>query len=318
MDTVLRVSDIQRFSMHDGPGLRTVVFLKGCPLRCAWCHNPEMQSGRPEMRFVARRCIGCGACAAVCPNGAQQCAPERTFDRRRCGVCGACAAACPAGALEFIGRDRTIEDILAEILRDTPFYGREGGVTLSGGEPMAQAEGALALLAAAKGVGLSTCVETCGAFDPDLAPRLAEFADTILFDMKDTDAARLRENTGADLGAILATLRALDCAGADLALRCVLVPGVNLDERHARKMAELSRSLRHVRFAELLPYHPWGVDKALQTGRTQHVYDSPDPGETEVFASVLLAEGVPVKLRGELHGNYGATREQIADLRGKD
>jgi pyruvate formate lyase activating enzyme len=298
--TLLRVADVQRFSMHDGPGLRTVVFLKGCPLRCRWCHNPEMQSAGPEIRFVARRCIGCGLCATACPRAAQRCAPERSIDRSRCIACGACVGACPAGALEIVGRDRAIEDILDEVRRDAAFYGRDGGLTLSGGEPMAQPEGALALLVAARTSGISTCVETCGAFDPTLAPRLAELADTILFDVKDTDPARLRDNTGADADAILATLRALDGAGGELALRCVLVPGVNLVGSHAKGVANLFRSLRRARFVELLPYHPWGVDKASQTGRDQPVYETPAPGDIESFASILLNESIPVKVGGTL------------------
>ena len=298
--TILRVADVQRFSMHDGPGLRTVVFLKGCPLRCRWCHNPETQSAKVEIRFVASRCIGCGACAAACPRAAQRCTPERSIDRARCIACGACAGACPAGALEIVGRDRAIDEILDEVRRDAAFYGRDGGLTLSGGEPMAQPDGALALLAAARSSGISTCVETCGAFAPTLAPRLAELADTILFDVKDSDTARLRDNTGADADAILATLRALDDAGAELALRCVLVPGVNLVAGHAKGVAELFRSLRHARFVELLPYHPWGVDKASQTGRVQHVYETPATGDIESFATILLGEGVSVKVGGTL------------------
>ena len=299
---ILRVTDVQRFSMHDGPGLRTVVFLKGCPLHCRWCHNPESQSDKIEIRFVASRCIGCGACAAACPRAAQRCAPEREIDRSRCIACGTCAGACPAGALEIVGRDRAIGDILDEVRRDAAFYGRDGGLTLSGGEPMAQPEGALALLAAAKASGIPTCVETCGAFAPTLAPRLAELADMILFDVKDTDPARLRDNTGADADTILATLHALDVAGAKLALRCVLVPGVNLVESHAKGVANLFRSLRRARFVELLPYHPWGVDKASQTGRVQPVYETPAQGDMESFASILLDEGVPVKVGGTLRG----------------
>lgn len=293
--SLLRVTDVQRFSAHDGPGIRTVVFLKGCPLRCAWCHNPETQRAEPEIRFVAARCIGCGACAATCPRGAHRCSPERVFDRSKCIACGACAATCPAGALERVGEERSVAELLGLVRRDAPFYGREGGLTLSGGEPMAQPEGALALLAAAREAGIGTCVETCGAFDPAFAPRLASLADTVLFDLKDTDAARLRENAGGDLDAILRALRALDAAGANLALRCVLVPSVNLLESHARAVADVFRSLRHARHVELLPYHSWGVDKAVQTGRGQRVFKTPDPADVDAFARILRETGVPVK-----------------------
>ena len=256
----LRVTDVQQFSVHDGPGIRTVVFLKGCPLRCAWCHNPETQRAAPEIRRVP---------SPGSPGGVRE---------------------------ELVGRDVPVAELFDLVRRDAPFYGREGGLTLSGGEPMAQPEGSLALLAAAREAGIGTCIETCGAFDPVLAPRLAALADLVFFDLKDAEAVRLRENTGADLAAILRTLRALDDAGAGLALRCVLVPGVNLLESHARAVADVFRSLRHARCVELLPYHPWGVDKAVQTGRTQRVFETPKVAAVDAFASVLRDAGVPVKL----------------------
>ena len=260
MDRTIRVTDVQQFSVHDGPGIRTVVFLKGCPLCCAWCHNPETQRAAPEIRRVP---------SPGSPGGVRE---------------------------ELVGRDVPIAELLDLVRRDAPFYGREGGLTLSGGEPMVQPEGSLALLAAAREAGIGTCVETCGAFDPALVPRLAALADLVFFDLKDTDEARFRENTGGDLAAVLRTLRALDDAGADLALRCVLVPGVNLLESHARAVADVFRSLRHARCVELLPYHPWGVDKAVQTGRTQRVFETPDPAAVAAFVRVLREAGVPVKL----------------------
>ncbi|MBQ6102835.1 MAG: radical SAM protein, partial [Kiritimatiellae bacterium] len=250
---------MQQFSVHDGPGIRTVAFLKGCPLRCAWCHNPETQRAAPEIRRVP---------SPGSPGGVRE---------------------------ELVGRDVPVAELLDLVRRDAPFYGREGGLTLSGGEPMAQPEGALALLAAAREAGIGTCVETSGAFDPALAPCLAALADLVFFDLKDTDEARFRENTGGDLAAVLRTLRALDDAGADLALRCVLVPGVNLLKSHARAVADVFRSLRYARCVELLPYHLWGVDKAVQTGRTQRVFETPDPAAVDAFARVLRDAGVPVK-----------------------
>ena len=289
------VTDVQRFSVHDGPGIRTVVFLKGCPLRCRWCHNPETQRAAPEIRFQPARCIGCGACEKACPRGARRRGGWRdAFDRARCVACGACAAACPTGALERVGEKKSVGELVALALRDAPFYGRDGGLTVSGGEPLAQPDALFALLVAAREAGMTTCVETCGAFDAALAPRLAALADTVLFDLKDTDAARLRANTGADLGAILATLRALDAAGANLALRCVLVPGVNLCEAHARGVAEVFRALSRARYAELLPYHALGAGKAESLGRAQRVYETPAPAALAAFAAILRESDVPV------------------------
>ena len=335
-DVRVVVTDVQRFSVHDGPGIRTLVFFKGCPLRCRWCHNPETQRAEPEIRFQPARCIGCGACTRNCVHGAHvfiphaefaesaefsgrgsgeaepppvepgTCEPanlrtspggviRHRFDRSKCIACGACAAACPSGALERVGEERSVADLVAAALRDAPFYGRDGGITISGGEPLAQPDALFALLAAAREAGLSTCVETCGAFDPASAPRLVALADTVLFDLKDTDAARLRENTGADLDAILRTLRALDAAGANLALRCVLVPGVNLRESHARGVADVFRSLAHARSVELLPYHAFGAGKAESIGRSQRLFETPDPAAVDAFAHVLRDAGVPVK-----------------------
>ncbi len=145
--------DIQRFSIHDGPGIRTTVFLKGCPLRCVWCHNPEGQGGEPLLSFVPSRCVACGFCVRACPRQAHQMGPDgHRLDRARCVVCGACAAECYAGALEVIGRDMTVAEVMEEVLADRPFYATSGGgLTLSGGEPLSQADFAAALLEAARG-----------------------------------------------------------------------------------------------------------------------------------------------------------------------
>ena len=303
------VTDVQRFSVHDGPGIRTIVFFKGCPLRCRWCHNPETQRAEPEIRFQPARCIGCGTCTQSCKRGAHVFVSHaesaenaelrgglgHLFDRSCCVACGSCAAACPAGALERVGEERSIADLVAIALRDAPFYGRDGGITVSGGEPLAQPDALFALLVAAREAGITTCVETCGAFDPTLAPRLAALADTILFDLKDTDEARLRVNTGADLDAILRTLRALDAAGANLALRCVLIPGVNLCDAHAHGIVDIFRTLVHARSVELLPYHALGAGKAESLGREQRVYPVPTVADLDAFADVLRANSVPLR-----------------------
>lgn len=266
----LIVTNIQRFCTHDGPGIRTTVFLKGCPLRCTWCHNPETQSARPEIFYFKQRCIGCGACEAVCTEGAHRFteAEGHVFLAARCHGCGACAAACPAGALEAVGREMEAEAVLAEAEKDRAFYGEEGGLTVSGGEPMFQAEGCLQLLRLARRAGISTAVETCGQFEPALAEQLAGAADLLLWDLKDTDPARHKAYTGVSGVRILENLRRADEAGARIRLRCIMVQGVNMEDAHLRAIADICTSLHGCEGVELLAYHAYGSSKLKQLGRS--------------------------------------------------
>lgn len=197
-----RVFDIQRFCVHDGPGIRTTVFLKGSPLRCLWCHNPEGLSPHPELSFLADRCLACGACLSSCPQGAHELSPNagHRIARDRCRACGACAAVCPAGALEMVGQDMTVQQVLAEALRDRAFYrAAGGGITLSGGEPLLQPRFAAAVLQAAKAESLHTAIETCGAGGEEQWVGLLPYADRVLFDLKETEPQRHRQYTGAPL-----------------------------------------------------------------------------------------------------------------------
>ena len=163
----LKVTEIQRFCMHDGPGIRTTVFFKGCPLRCAWCHNPETQKTAPELLYYPSKCIGCAVCAATCQNGVHRVGEGHTLLRENCTACGVCAENCPTAALSPAGRDMTVEEILSEVARDRAFYGESGGVTLSGGEPFLFGEKILSLIRALHKEGLSVAAETCGYADPD-------------------------------------------------------------------------------------------------------------------------------------------------------
>lgn len=263
------IFNIQRFSVQDGPGIRTTVFFKGCPLRCRWCHNPESQHTAREIAYHTDKCIGCGACGAVCPSGAHRFEEGRhVFLRERCTACGRCAEVCCAQALEAIGRRAPVEEVLREVLADKEFYAQSGGgMTLSGGEPLAQPEFATALARAAKEAGVSVCVETCGYADPAILLRLAEFTDIFLFDYKLTDPEKHKAFTGVSNEKILSNLEELDRNGVQTILRCPMIPEVNLEDSHFEGIARQANRLQHCLGIDLEPYHPLGISKSEQLGR---------------------------------------------------
>ena len=262
----LPVTAIQRFCMHDGPGIRTTVFLKGCPLRCRWCHNPETQSASTGIFFDDTKCIGCMACS-VCPEGAQRNESGfRTFDRSACVRCGKCADVCPTGALKKDNRDMTVDEITDAVLRDAAFYGKTGGITVSGGEPTVHPEGLIELLEKCKSLGMTTAIETCGFFDPKWIPNLCRVTDLFLWDFKDSDEERHLANTGVSGRRIVENLREVDRLGGKTVLRCILLKGINTDEAHFRAIRALRDSLSGCRGAELLPYHPRGESKGRMLG----------------------------------------------------
>lgn len=267
----LQVTEIQRFCMTDGPGVRTTVFLKGCPLHCAWCHNPETATAEVAPLLYNNRCIGCRACEAVCPLGAHQITQtEHVFCRDLCKGCYECARACPTEALKPLYETLTTDEILKKVLSDKAFYGEKGGLTLSGGEPMMQPEGSLELMNKAKAAGITTAVETCGVFPARYLKPLAEACDYFLWDLKDTDPTRLKQYTGADLSFITDNLRALDEFDKPIHLRCILVNGVNTEEAHYQKIIDIARSLRHVIRVEWLPYHAYAGSKMLPLGHADN------------------------------------------------
>lgn len=264
------VFDIQKFALHDGPGIRTTVFFKGCPLHCIWCHNPESQRFGRDILFSPDKCIGCGWCFGACPRKCHVAAPgtPHAFLRESCARCGKCAERCYAGAIEVAGREATAGEVFDDVLKDKCFYDNShGGMTLSGGEPLSQPRFALALARLASAAGVTTCIETCGhAPWESLAPLLPEL-EWLLFDIKATDPAKHREFTGVDNSLLLANLRRASEAGARIALRCPLVPGVNDDPAHLAAIAALAEELKGVERVDIEPYHPLGVGKCERLGR---------------------------------------------------
>ncbi|MGO8695582.1 MAG: glycyl-radical enzyme activating protein [Rectinemataceae bacterium] len=270
------IFDIQRFSTHDGPGIRTVVFFKGCPLACAWCENPESQSFRPELLYTKAHCIGCESCLHAANGGAVMRGPPEggiAIDRRA-EPPASLDSICPAKALRIAGREASVEEIMAEVRRDRDFFAKSGGgLTLSGGEPLAQIDLAEELVRAASSEGIDVAIETCLAVGRKVVERIFALPLRWLADLKHVDPAAFREGTGGDSEPILENIRFLAARGADLTLRVPMVPGFNDDERSMRRIFEFVAGLplpvasaagRHL---DLLPYHDLAAGKYLALGR---------------------------------------------------
>lgn len=263
------VFDIQRYSIHDGPGIRTLVFLKGCPLRCLWCSNPEGQEAQPELAFRRALCIGCRECVGVCPSGAIG-FQDRSLDidRRKCNLCGECVKACAPEALSIIGRWMTVEQVLEEAERDRVFYeASRGGITVSGGEPFAQPVFLGAFLKACKARGMATAIETAGSASWDILEPIIPYADCILYDIKHIKSSRHGQLTGVSNKRILENARRMAGLGLPVAIRYAVIPGFNDGPDDREALFRFTDTLPGVQRVELLPYHRLGESKYAMLGR---------------------------------------------------
>ena len=258
------VFDIQRCCVHDGPGIRTTVFLKGCNLRCFWCHNPESWRAGQDLMFYPQKCIGCGKCFDLCPGGCHilDNGGEHVIDREKCTLCGACAKKCYAGALVLSGKGRGVEDVMKSVRADAAFYRNSGGgMTVSGGEPLLQPEFTLALLTAAKAEGIHTALDTAGHVEFALFERVIPQVDLLLFDCKCMDSAVHKRVTGAGNERILENLRRLGQGSTPVWVRVPVIPGVNDTEGNMLALRDFLADLPAVKRVELLAYHNLGAGK---------------------------------------------------------
>lgn len=302
--------DIRKYSIHDGPGIRTAVFFKGCPLRCAWCHNPESQSFQPELILRPNRCIACEACVQVCPNGAVPPSPTGRgdrgdgfpfTDRSKCQACGECTLVCYAEGRQLIGRMYSLEQVLAEIEGDRVFYEQSGGgVTFTGGEPMSQRPFLLALLRACKALDLHTALDTSGYCSWEALDEVRSFVDLFLYDLKLMNDSRHRQYTAVPNKLILENLRKLTEHGHAVRVRIPAIPGVNDDQENLRASGEFLAGLPGLQRVDILAYHSSAEAKYQNLGMNYSLpgLKSPSDERMEEIAATLRGFGLTVSIGG--------------------
>ena len=285
--------DVKRFAVHDGPGVRTTLFLKGCSLRCIWCHNPESRLGKPELAIHYPKCTCCGECGKVCSchsivNGVHE------FNREACKACGKCEPVCPAGALELFGKSMTVDEAAAKLLEDKIFYEDGGGITISGGEPLLQSGFCAELLKRMKEEGIHCAVDTCGNVPWSEFETVLPYTDMFLYDFKCADPEKHQKLTGSRNELILENLKKLDETGREIEIRMIMVPEHNMSESDLRAAGEFLGKLKHVSAVRLLAYHSLARSKFKAVGHPDTMPDveSPDVEALEKCAEILRSYSI--------------------------
>lgn len=300
------ITNIQVYSLHDGPGVRTLVFLKGCPLKCSWCCNPECIQKDIEVEFYESKCTRCGACLKACPLGAinpdLELKSGTKIDRSLCDACGECVKTCPAEALKMVGKTVSVDEVMEKVRKDKYFYlTSQGGLTVSGGEPLHQFEFARELLKKAHGENIHTAIETCGQVPWKNYEAVLPYLDLILFDIKHMDPVKHKQLTGASNRLVLSNLKRLAKSGVPLVIRLPLIPDFNLDRDNIEQTGEFISKLKNVTEVNLMPFHQLGRDKYQRLGRDYSLKDlkaleSDAEGTAEVTAIKSALEGYGLKV----------------------
>ena len=292
------VFNIQKFCIHDGDGIRTCVFLKGCPLRCIWCHNPESLDKSPSLSFNKQKCSSCGRCLSECFARTIE-NDTLKIDREKCINCGKCVSACLNDANEIIGKEMTSSEVFDEVMKDKMFYDTSGGgLTISGGEPSYQPDFTLELLRLAKENGISLAIETCGIGSREFYEKVADLGATFLFDIKCIDPVRHKALTGADNSHIMANLQYLMDRGADIIIRLPLIPDCNDSDEDIAKLSDfLNQNKGRYRYAEIMPYHTLGIGKSEKLGTTAaYIHDSATDKEISRWTSLFNSHNIDIKV----------------------
>jgi pyruvate formate lyase activating enzyme len=299
MMTTGMVFDIKKYSINDGPGIRTTIFLKGCPLDCWWCHNPESKSPKPELMVRANRCVRCAECVSACPLGAISVNGVGKTDWAKCDNCGLCAETCYNDARELLGREMTVAEVMKEIERDVPFFDQsKGGVTFSGGEPLMQRKFLVEVLRACRAHDIHTVVDTSGFASWEVIESLRGDVNLFLYDLKSMDDERHRQYTGVSNRLILENLRRLDEAGAYCVVRVPLIPGVNDDEENLRASGKFLSGLKHLIAVDLMGYHEIARGKYEALGMEYRLPEmkAPSAEKMQLAAKMLEDFGLNVKV----------------------
>lgn len=295
------ITNIQKYSIHDGPGIRSTVFFKGCPLLCAWCHNPENQVFTPEIIWRKDKCIGCDSCIESCPQQALTATASGIVrDRERCITCGKCADVCPTLAWEQIGQERSVENVMEELSKDAVFYEQsDGGVTVSGGEPLSHADFVAELLKSCQAKGWHTAVDTCGFVPQEAFEKVLPYTDLFLYDIKQLNEEKHKQYMQTPIGPIVENLRWLMKNGANVWLRLPIIPGVNDDAEEISQVIALAKEVG-IRKVFLLPYHKIAASKYPRLGLAYKLPDLEDPSsqQMEELRQVFAREGFETQIGG--------------------